>query len=93
MQVTSGRPTKVCVTDGHGEWTLDAGVNATWYRLQGGCSSAAERIVLETLLVRAARKAFRKECDAIFVLGPQRPSRYTESAALEALPRSRRQFS
>jgi len=80
VQVTTGRPTKVCVTDGHGEWTLDGGGERNLTSVREVLKR--ENIVLEALSTRG-KESFPKDCDAIYVLGPQKAFSEAESAALK----------
>ncbi len=80
VQVTSGRATKVCISEGHGEWTLEGGGerNLTVMREE----LKRENIELESLATRG-KENLPKECDAIFVLGPLKAFTEAESAALK----------
>jgi ABC-2 type transport system permease protein len=69
VQVISGRPTKVCVTRGHGEWNLEDGTERSLATLKTGLRhDNIEWEAFETL----GEKAVPEGCDALFVLGPQR---------------------
>ncbi|MFT3922659.1 MAG: GldG family protein [Myxococcales bacterium] len=81
VQVTTGRPTKVCVTDGHGEWTLDNGGERNLTSIREVLKR--ENIVLESLATRG-KDSFPKDCDAVFVLGPQKAFTDAESAAFKS---------
>ncbi|HEY6878307.1 MAG TPA: GldG family protein [Polyangiales bacterium] len=69
VQVTSGRATRVCVTEGHGEWSLtdsaERSLAATKEELR------RENIELQAIETRA-KTSVPKECDAVYVLGPQK---------------------
>ncbi|MDD9938083.1 MAG: GldG family protein [Myxococcales bacterium] len=81
VQVTQGRATKVCVTAGHGEWSLD---------------EAAERpLALLTELLKydnieweelktLGKKEVPEGCDALLVLGPTRPFSDPEAQLLSS---------
>jgi len=70
VQVTSGRATKVCVTRGHGEWSVDEGEDRSLAALKTGLRhDNIEWEAIDTL----GQKDVPKTCDAVFVLGPQRP--------------------
>jgi hypothetical protein len=69
VQVTSGRATKVCVTKGHGEWSLADGEDRSLSGLKNGLRhDNIEWEAFETL----GKKIVPKGCDALFVPGPQR---------------------
>jgi ABC-2 type transport system permease protein len=80
VQVTSGRATTVCITEGHGEWTLEGGGERTLVGLRDELKR--ENVVLESLATRG-KSALPKTCDAVFVLGPQKAYSDEESAALK----------
>ncbi|MFO0680565.1 MAG: GldG family protein [Sandaracinus sp.] len=67
LEVTSGRATHVCITTGHGEWTLDHGVD----RDLGGFRDEMRRENLEIEQIETrGRTALPENCDATFVVGP-----------------------
>lgn len=69
LQATSGRATRVCVTTGHGEWSLDEGQERSLTSLKTGLRhDNLELQPLETL----GKTSIPKECDAVLVLGPMR---------------------
>ncbi|MFI5307969.1 MAG: GldG family protein [Polyangiales bacterium] len=69
VQVVSGRATKVCVTKGHGEWSLDESDERTLSGLKTELRhDNIEWEAFETL----GKKEVPKSCDALFVIGPQR---------------------
>lgn len=80
LQVTSGRATKVCTSEGHGEWSLsdsaDRSLAATKEALK------RENVELEAIATRG-KSELPKSCDALFVLGPTKPFSEEESALLE----------
>ena len=80
VQVTSGRATKVCITDGHGEWSLDAGGERALLIMKDELKR--ENIETEALATRG-KSSLPKECDAIFVLGPIKAFSSEESEALK----------
>ncbi len=80
VQVTSGRATKVCVTEGHGEWTLDGGGERNLSLLRDELKR--ENIEFEALATRG-KAELPKECDAVYVLGPIKAFSEDESAALK----------
>lgn len=68
VQVQSGRATKVCVTRGHGEISLDD--NEERSLLSVKTALRHDNIELEPLDT-LGKKEVPKECDAVLVLGPQ----------------------
>ena len=81
VQVTTGRPTKVCVTEGHGEWSLDGEGQRPLTAISEELKR--ENIKLEALSSRGKAK-LPETCDAIFVLGPNKPFSAAEADALKA---------
>ncbi|MDB4987085.1 MAG: Mucin 2 precursor [Myxococcaceae bacterium] len=80
VQVTSGRATKVCISDGHGEWSLTDSAERPLAAVKEELKR--ENVELETLATRG-KAELPKSCDAIFVLGPQKAFAEDESAALK----------
>lgn len=79
VQVTSGRPTKVCATRGHGEWSLDD----TAERTLSGLTTALKHDNVEWQVFDTfGQKAVPKECDAVFVAGPLRAFSEAEAKLL-----------
>jgi ABC-2 type transport system permease protein len=69
VQVISGRATRVCVTAGHGEWSLEEGEERSISALKLGLRhDNIEWTAFETL----GAKDVPKDCDAVLVLGPLR---------------------
>jgi ABC-2 type transport system permease protein len=69
VQVTSGRPTKVCVTQGHGEWSLDDGQERSLSTLKEGLKhDNLQWEGFETL----GKTQVPEGCDAVMVFGPVR---------------------
>ncbi|UCH29678.1 MAG: GldG family protein [Myxococcales bacterium] len=68
LEVTTGKPTKVCLATGHGEWEAgafgDRSFDAVVRELEW------EKIEVEPLEIN--RDDVPKSCDALFVVGPQR---------------------
>lgn len=77
VQVLEGRKTHVCLTSGHGEWTLGGGDRSLPIVRE---ELARENTELQTMDPLAA--AVPDECDAVFVVGPQRPFRDDEVRTL-----------
>jgi hypothetical protein len=79
VQVTSGRATRVCVSEGHGEWSLtdsaDRSLAATKEELK------RENVELSAIETRG-KPELGKGCDAIYVLGPQKAFADEERDAL-----------
>lgn len=68
LQVLSGRPTKVCVTRGHGEISLDEQDQRSLLAVKTALKhDNIELQPLDTL----GKTSIPKECDAVLVLGPQ----------------------
>jgi hypothetical protein len=69
VQVTSGRATRVCLTRGHGEWSLEEGEERSIAPLKMALRhDNIEWTAFETL----GAKEVPRDCDAVFVLGPLR---------------------
>jgi ABC-2 type transport system permease protein len=67
VQVTSGRPTKLCTTKGHGEWVMDEGTERSLATLKTGLRhDNLEWQAFETF----GQKSVPQGCDAVFVIGP-----------------------
>jgi hypothetical protein len=80
VQVSSGRATKVCVTQGHGELGLEEGTERTVASLKLGLRhDNIEWEALSTL----GKKEIPKSCDAVFVLGPMHAFAEQEAALLD----------
>jgi ABC-2 type transport system permease protein len=75
LQVTEGRSTKVCLTQGHGEWSVDGGERSLWALQEELERNNVEVEDLETL----GKTAIPDACDAVFVIGPLRA--FTEAEA------------
>lgn len=67
VEVTSGRATHVCITTGHGEWTLDRGGARDLGGLRG--EMRRENLEIEEVETRG-RTTMPETCDATFVVGP-----------------------
>jgi hypothetical protein len=79
VQVTSGRATEVCVTSGHGEWSLDEADERSLVSLQAGLRhDNLEWEALETL----GKTEVPKGCDSVLVLGPTRAFSEAEAKLL-----------
>ena len=80
LEVTSGRATHVCITQGHGEWTLDHGTE----RDLGGLRDEMRRENLEIeQLETRGRTTLPDTCDATFVIGPQAAFTPEEASLLQ----------
>jgi ABC-2 type transport system permease protein len=68
LEVTTGKPTKVCLATGHGEWEIgaygDRSFDAVTRELEW------EKIEVEPFEIR--KEEVPQSCDALFVVGPQR---------------------
>jgi hypothetical protein len=79
VQVTSGRATKVCVTRGHGELSLDDGGERSLGSLKSGLRhDNIEWEAVDTL----GKKELPKGCDAVFVVGPAQAFSEQEASLL-----------
>jgi hypothetical protein len=79
VQVMSGRATRVCVTRGHGEISLDDQSERSIASLKTGLRhDNLELEPLDTL----GKTSVPKECDAVLVLGPQRAFAEAEAKLL-----------
>lgn len=79
VQVISGRATKLCVTRGHGEWSLDEASERSLAGLQNALKhDNVEWQAIDTL----GKSSWPAECNAVYVLGPLRPFSEGEAAAL-----------
>jgi len=81
VEVTSGRPTKLCLTQGHGEWTTEAGADRSLEPLKTALRhDNLEWEAIDTL----GKKTITKGCDAVFVIGPTRAFAKNEAELLAA---------
>jgi hypothetical protein len=79
VQVTSGRPTHLCATQGHGEWSLEEGTERSLGSLKRGLvHDNMEWQALETL----GQTSVPAACDAVLVVGPLRPFSEPETKVL-----------
>jgi len=79
-RVVSGRQRVICMTSGHGEWSVDRGE-----RSLGDFSEYLERyeVELRTVAVSLEGRPSFEECDAVVVAGPRRPFMPDEAAHLQ----------
>ncbi|MCA9603889.1 MAG: GldG family protein, partial [Myxococcales bacterium] len=77
VQVVSGKATKVCLTEGHGEWTSGGEGQARSLRAVE-TELRRDNIALENIATMG-RSAIPAECDALFVVGPLRAFRDEEA--------------
>jgi hypothetical protein len=79
LEVTTGEPTKICVTTGHGEWEVGAygerSLDAVARELEW------EKIGMDPIEIRA--DAVPESCDAVFVVSPQRAFSSEEVAIVD----------
>lgn len=80
VQVTSGRATKVCITEGHGERSFEDGTARGLLPMREELKR--ENIESEVLSTQG-KENLPKECDAIFVLGPTKSFSADEATALK----------
>ena len=84
LDLTEGEPSRVCVTQGHGEWSADAG---------GARGLAAYREDLEPMNVEVrtietvGTAKIPERCSMVMVVGPQRPFTKPEAELLESYVR------
>lgn len=78
LEVTSGRHTKLCVSEGHGEFTLEGRGQRSLDALESALR--LDNLEFESVPLRANTR-IPEGCDALAVLGPQRPFS-TEEATL-----------
>lgn len=80
LEVTTGKPTKVCLAAGHGEWEVgaygDRSFDAVARELEW------EKIEVEPFEIR--RDPVPESCDALFVVSPQRLYSKDEVAIVDA---------
>lgn len=79
VQVTSGRPTKLCATQGHGEWAVDEGAERSLASLKRGLHH--DNLEWQGLTTLGQTKV-PEGCDAVLVVGPLRPFSEQEAKLL-----------
>jgi hypothetical protein len=79
VQVVSGRPTKLCVTRGHGERSLEEGAERSLTGLQDVLKH--DNVAWEAIGT-LGKTTLPASCDAVYVLGPLRPFSDAEASAL-----------
>lgn len=84
LQVTTGRPTKVCATRGHGEWAVEGDAERSLRELSERLSRANVQL---TDLATLGATAIPSDCDAVFVVGPTSAFSETEANVLLAYVR------
>lgn len=67
LEVMSGRRTKLCVTEGHGEWAIDSGSQRDLSQFRD--ELRRENIDFQTFATRNARRV-PEDCDALVIPGP-----------------------
>lgn len=79
VQAESGRATKLCVTTGHGEWSLDKAAERSLDALEQGLRhDNLDWQAAETL----GKSSLPEDCDAVLVLGPVRAFSEAEAKLL-----------
>ncbi|MCB9667336.1 MAG: Gldg family protein [Myxococcales bacterium] len=79
MQVTEGHPTRVCLSEGHGEWALEPREQRSVYPFK----QELERDNIEMVAVTIRGKsAISADCQALFVIGPNRTFQPQEAEAV-----------
>jgi len=69
VQVTTGEATRVCVSTGHGEWSLEAGDERSLYALEQELRK--DNIEMESVELVGDRSV-PADCSALYVIGPVR---------------------
>ncbi|MEO0324263.1 MAG: GldG family protein [Myxococcota bacterium] len=77
LQVVEGRSTRLCLSEGHGEWSLDG--ERSLFALRELFEN--ENLEVESLDAVGLR-AVPEGCEAVLVLGPQRPFATSEAEVL-----------
>ena len=77
VRLTQGEPTKICVTEGHGEWALALGGERTLGPILERLRR--DQIELETVETLGGED-IGERCDALFIIGPQ--TTFTEEEAV-----------
>lgn len=79
VQVTAGRPSKICFTQGHGEWALESGEGPSLAGVKDALRhDNIELEAIETL----GKEAIPERCDAVYVVGPMRAFAEEEATLL-----------
>lgn len=84
VQLKSGRATKLCISEGHGEWTTEGGERSLYAFIE-----ELRRDNVEPFVVNP-RIRIDDDCDALFVVGPLRPFTEDETENLARYYRSGR---
>ena len=84
VQVLRGRATKICVTRGHGEWTLEPGERTLQMLKDELARDNVEMEGIDTL----GQQRIDRGCDAVFVIGPVTPFNEAEGRLLETYVRA-----
>ncbi|HEX6242639.1 MAG TPA: GldG family protein [Polyangiales bacterium] len=80
VQVTSGRATRVCITEGHGEREYEEGTARGLLPMR----EELKRENIQSEVIRTQGVAvLPKECDAVYVLGPTKSFSADEAAVLK----------
>ncbi|MBX7192735.1 MAG: GldG family protein [Sandaracinaceae bacterium] len=79
LEVTMGRRTRICLVEGHGEWTLEGGSdrNLSTFRDE----MRRENLEIEPFTTRGASEV-PETCDALFVVGPLQPMTREEATLI-----------
>ncbi|MFW6067717.1 MAG: GldG family protein [Myxococcota bacterium] len=85
LQVVQGEATKVCTTEGHGEWSAEGSGERSLWALEEELRRS--NVEMETISTRG-RERVPKECDAVLVIGPTRAFGEDEAGLLEDYVRS-----
>jgi ABC-2 type transport system permease protein len=79
VELTTEEETRVCVTQGHGEWAVEGGNARSLYAAE----DVFRRDRIELAAVRLDGDGIDPACDALFVIGPQVAFRPEEMAKIE----------
>ncbi len=84
LEVTMGRRTRICLVEGHGEWTLEGGSdrNLSTFRDE----MRRENLEIETFTTRGATEV-PTTCDALYIVGPIQPFTREEANVVRAYVR------
>lgn len=80
LQVTRGRATTICLTQGHGEWPLDGGGERS-------LTTFKDEMLRDNLVFRELQTLglgqVPADCDALFIIGPSNAFTESESVLIE----------
>lgn len=76
VQVTEGRPTQVCVAQGHGEWNMEPTERRSLFALADELKH--DNVEMKAMAIRRGA-VVEGECHALLVVGPRRPFQSQEA--------------